>query len=149
VPLTVAVFPLACNILAGLDKRFGWTASITDAEAFAGVAMFIAANVLISWPMMSNPFFSSHFRVQTERGHEVAAGGPYALVRHPGYAGMILGNIAVPVLLGSAAALPAGIANACLVMLRTSLEDRALQTELPGYADYAGKVRYRLVPFLW
>lgn len=149
VPLAVAVLPLTSNILAGLDKRFGWTTSITVPESLIALAIFIAANGLIAWSMRSNRFFSSHFHIQTKRGHTVASSGPYAIVRHPGYVGMILGNLAVPVLLGSLAALAVGAANACLTVLRTALEDKALQSELPGYRDYATKVRSRLIPFVW
>jgi protein-S-isoprenylcysteine O-methyltransferase Ste14 len=149
VPLVVAVLPLTCNILAGLDKRFGWTTSITVLESLIALVLLIGANGLIVWSMRSNRFFSSHFHIQTERGHAVASNGPYAVVRHPGYVGMILGNFAVPILLGSLIALAVGVANVCLMVLRTSLEDKALQAELPGYRDYATKVRSRLIPFVW
>jgi protein-S-isoprenylcysteine O-methyltransferase Ste14 len=149
VPLVVAVLPLTANILAGLDKRFGWTTSITNLDALIALALLVAANILIAWSMRSNRFFSSHFHIQSERGHAVASRGPYAVVRHPGYVGMILGNLAVPVLLGSLLALWVGVASICLTVLRTALEDKALHSELPGYRAYAMKVRSRLIPFVW
>ena len=74
---------------------------------------------------------------------------PYQWVRHPGYLGMIFGNGAVPLLLGSHYALVLGLLNAGLCVFRTKLEDQALQSELPGYADYASQVRARLLPGTW
>jgi protein-S-isoprenylcysteine O-methyltransferase Ste14 len=88
-------------------------------------------------------------RIQTERGHTVISGGPYRFVRHPGYAGVILSWIVSPVFFSSTwAAIPAFVAI-LLVVIRTSLEDRTLQAELPGYREYAQIVRYRLAPGIW
>ena len=101
------------------------------------------------WATASNPFFSQIFRLQRERGHSVASGGPYRLVRHPGYLGSILFELAVPIMLGSWWALIAGGLSAGLFLLRTGLEDRTLQAELEGYREYAGRVRSRLVPGIW
>ncbi|MFA5203256.1 MAG: isoprenylcysteine carboxylmethyltransferase family protein [Lentisphaeria bacterium] len=149
VPFVVAVFPLASLILAGLDRRYGWTHAITTAESVTAIGILLAANGLVFWAMKSNRFFSSHVRIQTDRGHTAVDRGPYAWIRHPGYAGMILHGLAAPVLLGSAAALWAGVANAGLLVLRTVLEDRTLLAELPGYREYAERVRHRLVPWVW
>ena len=149
VPFVVAVLPLASNILAGLDKRFSWTTTVTVFESLLAFGVFLVASGLIAWSMRSNLFFSSHVRIQTERGHSVVSSGPYAFVRHPGYVGMILGSLAGPVLLGSVISLWVGITNGCLIILRTWLEDRTLQAELPGYGAYAAKVRYRLIPLIW
>jgi protein-S-isoprenylcysteine O-methyltransferase Ste14 len=98
----------------------------------------------------TNP--SLHFeptvRVQTDRGHTVIDAGPYALVRHPGYADVLL-RLGIPLALGSCWALiPAGISYLVLVV-RTVLEDRTLRAELPGYQEYAQRVRYRLVRSVW
>jgi len=88
-------------------------------------------------------------RIQADRGHTVATGGPYRFVRHPGYIGFIVGAFGTALLLGSRWALvPAALAGA-LVVVRTVLEDRTLRAELPGYADYAARVRYRLLPRVW
>ena len=98
---------------------------------------------------MANRFFSGTVRIQTERGHHVVSSGPYRLVRHPGYAGGLLGYVLIPVLLDSLwAFLPAGLL-ATVMVIRTALEDRTLQAELSGYAEYAQKTRYRLVPGVW
>lgn len=149
VPLTVALLPMAGNITAGLDQRFGWTNSITTTDSLIALAIYIVSVLLIAWSMMANRFFSSHFHIQKERGHTVASHGPYALIRHPGYLAMVLGSLALPVLLGSMPALAIGAVSACLGIVRTALEDRALQAELPGYREYTEKVRYRLVPLVW
>lgn len=76
-------------------------------------------------------------------------GGPYHYVRHPAYLGAILYEVAVPVLLASWWAFIISILSAVLLIVRTALEDRALQAELAGYVDYARHVRYRLLPGIW
>ena len=89
--------------------------------------------------MASNAFFSGTVRIQKERGHAVARGGPYRCVRHPGCAGMILlFTLGTPVLLGSRWALAAALPTAAPIALRTPLEDRTLRADLAGYAEYAG-----------
>jgi protein-S-isoprenylcysteine O-methyltransferase Ste14 len=88
-------------------------------------------------------------RIQAERGHRVVTGGPYQYVRHPGYVGGILHHLAAPLVLGSPWALIPGALGAAALMARTALEDRTLREELPGYADYAQRVCYRLVPGVW
>jgi protein-S-isoprenylcysteine O-methyltransferase Ste14 len=99
--------------------------------------------------MASNAFFSQVVRIQSERGHAVATGGPYHYVRHPAYIGAILYELAVPVLLASWWALIPSALGAILLILRTALEDRTLQAELTGYVDYARQVRHRLVSGIW
>jgi protein-S-isoprenylcysteine O-methyltransferase Ste14 len=93
--------------------------------------------------------FSQVVRIQAERGHSVATGGPYRWVRHPGYAGMILFELTVPILLASWWAWIPSVLNATLFVVRTALEDRTLQGELEGYRDYTRQVRYRLLPGVW
>jgi protein-S-isoprenylcysteine O-methyltransferase Ste14 len=88
-------------------------------------------------------------RIQKERGHTVATGGPYQYVRHPGYTGAILSQIATPFLLGSLWALVPTIASAALYVVRTYLEDKTLRKELPGYEEYTRQTRYRLLPGVW
>jgi protein-S-isoprenylcysteine O-methyltransferase Ste14 len=99
--------------------------------------------------MVSNPFFSTVVRIQTDRGHTVATGGPYRFVRHPGYAGALALTLATPFLLGSWPALIPSVALVAILVVRTILEDRTLRRELPGYTEYAGRVRYRLLPGIW
>jgi protein-S-isoprenylcysteine O-methyltransferase Ste14 len=145
----VGLIQLARYILAGLDQRYGWTGGLPVAVQLAALVLCAAGYALVVWATASNAFFSQIVRIQSERGHAVATGGPYRHVRHPAYAGAILGELAVPVLLASWPALIVSGLSAALLILRTALEDRMLQTELPGYTEYAQHVRRRLLPGLW
>ncbi len=136
-------------VLAGLDQRNGWTGGFPLAAQMAGLGLCVLGNVLLVWAMLSNRFFSQIVRIQSDRGHAVAIGGPYRYVRHPAYVGMILFELAMSTLLASWWALVAGGLCASLLVLRTGLEDRTLQAELGGYVDYARRVRYRLLPGIW
>jgi len=135
--------------IAGLDVgRFHW--SVLDARfAALGILLFVPGAVLITWAMAVNKFFEGTVRIQKDRGQKVISAGPYAYVRHPGYAGMSLIYIAPPLILGSAYALIPAAAIVVGLVVRTHFEDRMLQEELDGYAAYAKKVRYRLVPGIW
>jgi protein-S-isoprenylcysteine O-methyltransferase Ste14 len=145
----LAGLPFVVNTLAGFDHRLSCTKGIATWGPFAALGPLLAGIALTHWAMKSNRFFSSHVRLQRDRKQVVVSVGPYARVRHPGYAGAILYNLAVPFLLGSVVALPASAVMVALLVLRTWLEDRTLGQELPGYGDYAGRVRYRLVPRVW
>ncbi len=145
----VGVATLGRLIVAGLDQRYGWSSGIPLAAQIAALVVSALGYALVVWATASNAFFSQIFRIQSERGHTVATGGPYQYVRHPAYVGTILYELAVPVLLASWWALIPGGLNVILFVLRTALEDRTLQAELAGYADYAHKVQYRLLPRVW
>jgi len=104
---------------------------------------------LFAMAKRENAFFSSTVRIQTERGHLTCDSGPYRVVRHPGYLGMLMSLIAFPLVLNSYwAFLPAGM-SAILLVARTVLEDRFLTESLPGYADFTRKTRRMLVPGLF
>lgn len=143
------LFSLAILVVAGLDKRFGWSPELLLAVQLLALALVALSTAVFSWAMMSNPFFSSLVRIQKERGHTVASSGPYRIVRHPGYASQAITMLALPVALGSYWALIPAVLTIITLVIRTSLEDRTLQAELPGYADYARHVRYRLLPGVW
>ena len=145
----VGLSELARLIIAGLDQRYGWTGGFPIAAQIAALAVCALGYALGVWATASNAFFSQIVRIQTERGHAVATGGPYQYVRHPAYVGTILYQLAMPVLLASWWALIPGGVNAILLVIRTALEDRTLQAELSGYADYARLVRHRLLPGIW
>jgi protein-S-isoprenylcysteine O-methyltransferase Ste14 len=136
-------------VLAGLDQRYGWTSGMPLAAQIAALVVVALGYALTVWATASNAFFSQIVRIQSERGHSVATGGPYRYVRHPAYLGTILYELAVPILLASWWTLVIGGLNAVLIVIRTALEDRTLQAELRGYADYARQVRYRLLPIIW
>jgi len=146
--LAVAVY-FALPLVAGLDVRFGGAPDLDVAWHVAGAVVLAVGLGLTAWAMIANALFSTAVRIQSERGHTVCSTGPYRFVRHPGYVGFILQSISVPLLLGSLWALIPGITAAVLVIVRTSLEDRTLQAELPGYRDYVQRVRCRLVPGIW
>jgi protein-S-isoprenylcysteine O-methyltransferase Ste14 len=136
-------------ILAGLDQRYGWTGDFPLAAQIAALTVCFLSYALLAWAMASNTFFSQIVRIQSDRSHAVATDGPYRYVRHPAYVGMIVFELAMSILLASWWALIASGLSAILLILRTALEDRALQAELTGYVDYARQVRYRLLPGIW
>ncbi len=146
---SVGLVQLARYIVAGLDRRYGWTGDFPLAAQMAALTACVLGYALVVWATASNPFFSQIVRIQSERGHTVVTGGPYRYVRHPAYAGAIVYELAVPVLLASGWAAIIGGLSASLLILRTALEDRTLQAELAGYVDYAHQVRYRLIPGIW
>jgi protein-S-isoprenylcysteine O-methyltransferase Ste14 len=140
---------LILPVVAGLDVRFGWTPEPGLSWHLAGALGFSAGLGLFGWAMISNAFFSTVVRIQADRGQTVSRAGPYRYVRHPGYLGVVIQSLAIPFLLGSLWALIPGTAAAALMVIRTRLEDQALQAELLGYTDFAKQVRYRLVPGIW
>jgi protein-S-isoprenylcysteine O-methyltransferase Ste14 len=145
----MTVFSFALLIVAGLDRRFGWTPTLGSTVLESGFVLYLMGFILVSWAMASNRFFSSVVRIQLDRAHTVAAGGPYRFVRHPGYLGMMVSIQGVALLLGSLWGLvPAGLYTVTLIV-RTALEDRMLKRELAGYQDYAARVRHRLLPEIW
>jgi protein-S-isoprenylcysteine O-methyltransferase Ste14 len=140
---------LLVPLAAALDIRFVWTGEIENTWHIVGAMCLIAGFALSGWAMIVNAFFSTVVRIQTDRGQTVCRNGPYRFVRHPGYVGFILQALATPVLLGSVWGLVPGAAAAVTLIVRTSLEDRTLRNELPGYGDYVREVRSRLIPGVW
>jgi len=145
---------MAQYIVAGLDLRFGWTRQsmgvhVPLALQVAALVVAALAYALTTWAMVANAFFSKIVRIQDDRGHAVATGGPYRYVRHPSYAGEIAFSLAVPVMLNSLWAFVPSVLLALLFIVRTALEDKTLQEELEGYEAYAQRVRYRLLPGIW
>ena len=145
----VGIVALVRPVVAGLDQRHGWTTGIAPAAQVAALVVCILGYAAGVWATGSNAYFSQIVRVQNERAHTVARGGPYRYARHPAYLGTILCELAMPVLLASWWALiPSGL-GVLLLVIRTALEDRTLRAELPGYAEYADDVRWRLLPGVW
>lgn len=144
------VLGLAVYIVSGLDFRFGWSQNFSPSIQIAGLVFaFIGYDIIVVWSMVANAFFVATVRIQSDRKQTVATGGPYRFVRHPGYVGTILFQLATPFMLNSAWALIPAAAAAILFVIRTALEDKTLQEELSGYKDYATEVRYRLIPGIW
>ena len=136
-------------LVAGLDALFGRSPRVSALASILSLAVILIGYTLASYALIENRFFSGMVRIQTDRGHRVVASGPYRWMRHPGYAGALLTYLATPVFLNSRwAFVPAAFITIALV-IRTRLEDRALQDELEGYRDYAQRVSYHLLPGVW
>src|SRR5210317_1450363 len=141
------VFPMV--IVAGLDHRYNWSPEFPLWLSAAGFIFIAFGYTFAAWALAENRFFSSVVRIQMDRWHVVCDTGPYRFVRHPGYAGNILALFGIVLALGSVWTLiPAAVAS-FIAVIRTALEDQTLQEELPGYRDYARRVRYRLIPWIY
>ena len=137
-------------IVAGLDiGRYHWSDTISLQLSIVGLIGFGLAMAFCEYAMINNKFFSPVVRIQDERDHKVVSSGAYRLVRHPGYAGIILTVLSSPIALGSWYSGIPLIIMAALIVRRTAMEDRFLHEQLDGYKEYAGRVRYRLVPLVW
>jgi protein-S-isoprenylcysteine O-methyltransferase Ste14/ribosomal protein S18 acetylase RimI-like enzyme len=135
--------------LSGLDHRLHLSPPLPAALLWFALSLFVAAFIGIGWAMSVNEYFSSAIRLQTDRDQTVAAEGPYRYLRHPGNLVMILQFLVIPFVLGSPLALIPASAAATVYIYRTRREDKMLLERLPGYADYAARVRYRLIPGIW
>jgi protein-S-isoprenylcysteine O-methyltransferase Ste14 len=136
-------------VVAGLDHRFNWSYEFPLWLIALGFILILLGYAFATWALAENRFFSSVVRIQADRGHVVCDSGPYRFVRHPGYTGNILALFGIVLALNSVWTLiPATVAS-IIAVIRTALEDQTLQEELPGYRDYARRVRYRLIPWLY
>ena len=136
-------------ILIGLDAgRYRWS-QVPFALQGAGFVLLCLGSYLVWLTLKANSYAAPVVKIQKERGHLVVTTGPYAYVRHPMYAGALLFIAGAPLLLGSWWGLAAGAGLVLVIGMRAVLEERTLKAELDGYADYARRVRYRLVPHLW
>ncbi|MFD0982452.1 methyltransferase family protein [Tropicimonas aquimaris] len=146
-PLMAVSITYPVAIVAGLDHRFDWSPEFPLWLTVIGFILISLGYAFSAWAFAENRFFLSVVRIQTDRGHVVCDSGPYRFVRHPGYAGSILALFGIVLALGSVWTLIPVAASAIVSVLRTALEDRTLQEELPGYRDYVCRVRYRLIPW--
>jgi protein-S-isoprenylcysteine O-methyltransferase Ste14 len=144
----ITIVTLLTLVVAGLDARFGWS-QVALAVPIAGLVFVTLGYGSVSWAMAANRFFARVVRIQQDRGHAVCASGPYRFVRHPGYVGICVYSFATPFALGSWWAILPALFIVVGFVARTALEDRMLRAELPGYAEYAARVQYRLVPGVW
>ena len=146
----VRLMVLATVVFALLDSgRWHVSAPMPAAWRIVGLVTFLGGIAMFVYAMSVNRFFSSVVRIQDERGHHLVDSGPYTLVRHPGYVGMLLAGIAMPLALGSWWAFVPGSALVAFGFRRVWIEDRFLAANLPGYREYAARVRHRLVPGIW
>ena len=140
-------FPLV--IVAGLDHRYGCTPLFPTWLNILGLVIIAFGYAFAAWALVENRFFSSTVHIQTDRGHLVCDSGPYRLVRHPGYAGNLLALAGIIMALNSMWTLIPVMVALFIAVIRTALEDKTLHEELPGYRDYARRVRYRLFPGIY
>ncbi len=137
-------------VLAGLDVgRYHWSDNVPLYVQLIALVAMAASMAVVVWAEAVNRFFSPVIRIQTEREHHVIATGPYQYIRHPGYAAGPFLFIGGGLVLGSWLAALIGLIMLVPVIRRTVREDRILHDQLEGYAAYAQKVRYRLIPGVW
>ncbi len=139
------IFPVAF-LLPGLDHRFGWSHPPLQLTVFSQAVVF-GGYLMTLWVMKVNRFASR--TIQVEPGQEVISTGPYRIIRHPMYLGVSVMFLFTPLALGSYFALPAFGLIIPFVVLRLLNEEKILRQELPGYAEYCLRTRFRLLPFLW
>jgi protein-S-isoprenylcysteine O-methyltransferase Ste14 len=136
-------------VLMSLDAvRFGWSHMPLWLQVIGAVAIAVSMYIM-HLIMRTNTFAAPVVKIQAERGHRVVSDGPYAVVRHPMYGGTLLLIAGIPLLLGSWCGLAFAPLIVLLFAVRAVMEERTLMAELPGYTDYAARVRYRLVPYVW
>jgi protein-S-isoprenylcysteine O-methyltransferase Ste14 len=138
-------------VVAGLDRgRFHWSDGVPAWLRAVSLIALAAGYGLAFWAMQVNRFFSSVVRIQSDRGQHVVTAGPYRWIRHPGYLAGVVIIVASGVALGSWLAAAILIVPGLPFLLRRAItEDRVLQAELPGYRDYAARVRWRVLPGIW
>ena len=145
----LALYP-GTFVVAGLDAvRFGPALPMAQSVQVAALLVFALGYGFAYWAVYSNPFFATFVRIQEDRDHSVVSSGPYALIRHPGYAGVLLAHLALPFALGSIWALLPAALGTLFFVARTSREDRTLRDRLVGYREYQVRVRWRLLPGVW
>jgi protein-S-isoprenylcysteine O-methyltransferase Ste14 len=136
------------NVFIGLDIRFGWPHIGFDC-IYIGLALYVFSVLISTKSLLTNKYFESSSRIQTERNQTVISTEIYAIVRHPGYSSIILWALSIPLLTGAIYTfIPSGII-VILIFIRTYLEDLMLKKELEGYREYSCKVKYRLIPYIW
>lgn len=139
---------LAWLVAMGIDRRLQ-SSDMPAALQALGFVLFLLCTLFTMWVFRENSFAAPVVKLQAERAQHVISTGPYAHVRHPMYSGMILFFTGVPLLLGSWWGLALVPLFLVLIAVRIAIEERTLREGLPGYAEYAARVRYRLIPGVW
>lgn len=137
-------------VVAGMDLgRYHWSPNIGHIWNFLGLLMNLIGQLFFLYARKQNRFFSSMVRIQKDRGHTVCDQGLYQWVRHPGYLGMIISLLSVPLMMGSLLAYWITLLSVVMILIRTYLEDNTLKIELEGYQTYSEKTKYKLLPYVW
>jgi protein-S-isoprenylcysteine O-methyltransferase Ste14 len=137
---------IALLVFCALDHRFGWSPVPVVVSLIGNV--LVALGLFIDLVVMRTNSFGGS-TVQTFEAQKVISTGPYAMIRHPMYAGVLVMMMGVPVALDSAWGLLVLAIALPMLVWRILDEEKLLKKDLPGYTEYAQKVRYRLVPYLW
>lgn len=141
---------LAMFIVAGLDSgRYHWSPQFHWSLYLLGIILTASGQLIFLIAQKQNKFFSSTVRIQSDREHTVCENGLYSLVRHPAYMGSVIQSLGFPLLFGSLWSIIPVFLSIVLLITRTCLEDRTLKNELKGYVEYAGRTRYKMIPFAW
>ncbi len=147
IPILLLVFA-AMGFMAADAARWRWS-TMPPAVQWAGCALLLAAFLFIFRVMRTNSFAAPVVKIQKDRGQAVITTGPYAIVRHPMYLGALFYLAGTSLVLGSWWGLATVPLFALLLGIRIGIEERTLRTGLEGYDDYARRVRWRLLPFIW
>ena len=137
-------------VIAGFDFRFGWSrhfGAIPLPVVAAAQILVVGAYFFVFWVMKTNTFAGS--TIQVEKDQQVISHGPYALMRHPMYTGMVLAAVAIPIALGSYVAFPIFCLMVPILAYRLLHEEKTLRRDLSGYSEYCERIRFRLIPGLW
>jgi protein-S-isoprenylcysteine O-methyltransferase Ste14 len=143
------VGPLILFLVAGWDYRYQATPELPLALQVIALVSVLCGFLLGTWAFVINAYFSAVVRIQEDRGQTVIQDGPYRYIRHPGYAGGLMAYLCIPMMLGTLWALIPAVILILVMIYRTSMEDKMLQEELPGYSEYATRTRFRLIPGIW
>ena len=145
-----AIAWVAHLLIVPLDKgRFGWSANFPVWLQVLGVAGTLCAWSLVIWALRHNEYMSALIRIQKDRGQVVADSGPYALVRHPNYAGAVLQSAFSGLVFASWPSILPLLLHIAVLVYRTLQEEKVLLAELEGYQEYTQRVRWRFVPGVW
>jgi protein-S-isoprenylcysteine O-methyltransferase Ste14 len=142
----ILIASIALFVLSAFDHRFSWSPVSAPVSLLGDilVALGLMLNLIV---LRENSYSSSTIEIMEDQ--KVISTGPYALVRHPMYAASLVMIIGVPLALGSWLGLAVIVLTIPVLVWRILDEERLLKKDLPGYIEYAHKVRYRLVPYLW
>jgi protein-S-isoprenylcysteine O-methyltransferase Ste14 len=146
IQLVASVAFLGMFVAPGFDHRFGWS-TVPLTLVLLGDLLVVSGFWIVFRTFRENSYTSA--TIETAEGQQVVSTGPYAVVRHPMYAGALLMLLGTPLALGSLWALAGFAAMVVVIVWRLMDEERVLSRDLPGYAAYLSRVRYRLVPFVW
>jgi protein-S-isoprenylcysteine O-methyltransferase Ste14 len=142
------LFPVTL-VASALDARSSASPELAPALRAAASVVFVLGYAFALWAAHVNPFFSAVVSIQRERGHHVVDRGPYAFVRHPGYAGPMLAHLALPLAFGSLLGLAPAVLGCVCLALRALHEEQRLLRDLSGYTEYAARVPFRILPYVW